>query len=67
MSLTWIFKKEIQRYSAFNFSGDILITKELDYEEQNQFVFNLTASDEFYVRTTLLIGYYMYTYNYDFT
>lgn len=40
---------------SFNFSGDILITKELDYEEQTQFVFNLTASDEFYVRTTLLI------------
>lgn len=66
MSLTWIKKKkEIQRYCTFNFSGDILITKELDFEEQNQFVFNLTASDEFYVRTTLLIGYY--TYNYDFT
>lgn len=42
---------------SFNFSGDILITKELDFEEQTQFVFNLTASDEFYVRTTLLIDF----------
>ena len=30
-------------------SGDIILTKALDYEDQKLFVFNLTASDDFYV------------------
>lgn len=44
----------LQEHFAVNNNGDILITKELDFEEQTQFVFNLTASDEFYSAWTTI-------------
>ncbi|XP_062592329.1 protocadherin Fat 3-like isoform X1 [Saccostrea cucullata] len=37
-----------------NNNGDIILTKKVDYEEKSQFIFNLTAADEFYSAWTTI-------------
>ncbi|XP_048746373.2 cadherin-7-like isoform X2 [Ostrea edulis] len=43
-----------QTHFAVNNNGNIVLTRKVNYEEQRQFIFNLTASDEFYSTWTTI-------------